>query len=168
MRKGLNKIPTVAEIKKNMSRLSNILYNAWSKELRLRLLDLEFSGVIQRDHVRVPSSVWRLPNNEIRKALSKLQQDLEKEGYEYVFRFDDVNEVEWMMFYSIELPESDTESISDVDFECEDSEEDSTSQEISYFPDSYESLVPVEKTVEEQNEIKPEQIPLPESDGRTQ
>jgi DNA-binding Lrp family transcriptional regulator len=98
-------IPSVVEIQKAMRKLSIQLYHAWRAELRERLLNLEFDGYITKEDIEVDPGVWRLPNNEVRFALSKLQDELDHQGYEYEFKFDDVDDVYWIMFYSIELPD---------------------------------------------------------------
>ena len=100
-----NELPTIKELRRTMRKLSVQLYHAWKQELRSRLLDLEFEGYIAKDHINVHPAVWRLPNDEVRYALSLLQDDLENNNYEFDFRFDDVDEVNWVMFYAIELPE---------------------------------------------------------------
>jgi hypothetical protein len=99
-------IPSVSQIKGMMRTLSEILYTAWKSEIANRLLHLEFAGIITRDNIGVPSTVWRLPNAEVRYALCKLEQDLQNLGYDYDFKFDEVNELNWTMYYSIMLPDA--------------------------------------------------------------
>lgn len=100
-------LPTVLELSKLLKNLSNILYVAWRKELRERILNLELEGYISKDHINVPSSVWRLPNDNIRYALGKLKTELDNLGYDYEFKFDEVDEVNWVMWYSLVLPEDE-------------------------------------------------------------
>jgi len=90
-------------------------------EIGQRLRDLELEGEITKDDIDVSDAVWRLPNTEVRKALSKLQDLLEEAGYEYEFRFQDIDNINWILFYSIELPER--EDTDDEDEEEEDEEE---------------------------------------------
>ena len=106
-------IPSVADMRKIMRDLSESLYEAWKIEISDRMKHLEFEGYITRDHLQLPSTVWRLPNDEVRYALCKLEEDLARHGYDYEFRFDDVDDVNWVMFYSIQLPERDEEDDDD-------------------------------------------------------
>jgi len=106
-------IPSVADMRKMMRDLSESLYEAWKIEISDRMKHLEFEGYITRDHLQLPSTVWRLPNDEVRYALCKLEEDLARHGYDYEFRFDDVDDVNWVMFYSIQLPERDEEDDDD-------------------------------------------------------
>lgn len=100
-------IPSVVEVRKIMRSLSESLYEAWKEEIADRLRHLEFEGCICREHILVPNEVWRLPNDEVRYALCKLEEDLRSLGYDYEFKFNDVDDVHWVMFYSITLPERD-------------------------------------------------------------
>ncbi|KAJ3038954.1 hypothetical protein HDV00_012784 [Rhizophlyctis rosea] len=102
-----------------MRDLSDQLYLAWKGEMAKRITDLDFEGFISKDDVRVQSSAWRLPNEGVRRALYKLQEDLDILGYEYDFRFEHVSDTDWVLFYAIELPERDEDGLSDDDDEEE-------------------------------------------------
>jgi len=114
-------IPSVSQVRKTMRQLSNQLYIAWKKELCTRILDFEFEGYIAQDHIDINPAVWRLPNDEVGYALSKIQDDLDKLGYEYEFKFDDVDDVSWIMFYCIELPDRIEDPDEDVENDAVDS-----------------------------------------------
>ena len=103
--KSISSIPSVYEMKRIMRNLSEKLYEEWKKEIAERLRHLEFDGCICREHITVPDEVWRLPNDEVRYALCKLEEDLRSLGYDYEFKFNDVDDVHWVMFYSVSLPE---------------------------------------------------------------
>lgn len=100
-------IPSINEMKKIMRSLSESLYSAWKAEIGERLRDLEFDGYISKEHIDVPDAVWRLPNDEVRYALCKLEEELESLGYDYEFKFDGVDDVHWLMYYSVVLPDRD-------------------------------------------------------------
>jgi hypothetical protein len=117
-------IPPANVVQKLMRKLSAELFRAWRKEIGQRLRDLELEGEITKDDIDVSDAVWRLPNTEVRKALSKLQDLLEEAGYEYEFRFQDIDNINWILFYSIELPERE-----DTDDEDEDEEEEEDDQQ---------------------------------------
>ena len=106
-------IPLASDVQRIMRKLSDELFTAWRDEIAQRLRDLEFSGYISKGNIQVSDAVWRLPNTEVRKALGRLQKLLADAGYEYEFRFQDVDEVNWILFYSVDLPEredSDSET----------------------------------------------------------
>ncbi len=110
-------IPLAQDVQRLMKKLSEDLYRAWREEIGQRLRDLEFQGEITKHDLSVPNSVWRLPNTEVRKALSKLQINLKDAGYSYEFRFQDVDDTNWILSYVIDLPEreeSDEEDIADT------------------------------------------------------
>lgn len=98
-------IPTIIELKKIMRSHSECLYTSWKHVIANRLVNLEFDGYISKNHIQVHDAVWRLPNDEIRYALCKLEEDFEKLGYDYEFKFDDVDDTHWIMYYSITLPD---------------------------------------------------------------
>lgn len=102
-----NGIPSLDEMKKIMRSLAEVLYETWKQEIGARLRNLEFDGYITKEHIDVPEAVWRLPNDEVRYALCKLEEDIYSLGYDYEFKFDDVDDVYWIMFYSITMPERD-------------------------------------------------------------
>lgn len=111
--------PSVLDVRKKMRMLSLQLYRSWRKELALRLLNLELEGYIAQDHVMVSSAVWRLPNDEIRYALNRLQQDLQDKGFkDYQFKFDRVDETSFVMLYKIDIPELEDE-LDDDELESE-------------------------------------------------
>lgn len=115
-------IPRAREVQKLMRTLSKELFLAWRQEIGQRLRDLEFEGEITRQDIVISEAVWRLPNTEVRKALSRLQDELQSAGYEYEFRFKDVD-VGWILFYSIELPEREDSDDEDVEEEMGEKEE---------------------------------------------
>ncbi len=100
-----NSIPLAKDVQTLMKKLSGDLYRAWRQEVGERLRNLEFQGEITKHDLNVPDSVWRLPNTEVRKALSKLQTNLQDAGYSYEFRFQDVDDANWILSYVIDLPE---------------------------------------------------------------
>ncbi len=114
-----NIIPLAGDVQKIMKQLSTELYKAWRNEIGKRLRDLEFQGEITRQDLTVSESVWRLPNTEVRKALSRLQKNLREAGYSYEFRFQDVDDNNWFLSYLIELPEREE---SDEDNDINDTE----------------------------------------------
>ncbi len=120
--KSSKQLPSVTDVRKTMRRLSLVLYDAWKRELRDRILNLEFDGYIAKDHINVPSAVWRLPNSEITYALNRLKRDLQELGYDYEFKFDDVDDVTFIVLYVISLPET-TEDEDESLFNTEDFEE---------------------------------------------
>jgi hypothetical protein len=99
-------IPSLSELKQIMEGHSNDLYEAWRRELGTRLRSLEFEGFINNDDVNLSNTVYRLPNDQLRKAICRLESDLEKLGYDYDFRFEDVG-FNWVLFYHVLLPERD-------------------------------------------------------------
>lgn len=113
-------IPLAGDVQKIMKQLSTELYKAWRNEIGRRLRDLEFQGAITREDLTVSESVWRLPNTEVTKALSRLQKNLREAGYSYEFRFQDVDDPNWFLSYIIELPEREE---SDEDDDVEDTPE---------------------------------------------
>jgi hypothetical protein len=113
----LDEIPSVLEVKNIMRRLSEELYEAWKLEIADRLRNLEFEGCICKEHIVVSDAVWRLPNDEVRYALCKLEEELRFLGYDYEFKFNDVDDVHWVMFYSVSLPERDEDATCDA---CDD------------------------------------------------
>lgn len=121
MSSSTSDLPTVGQLRKIMRDLSDELYEAWKVELGKRISDLEFEGYLAKDHLNVSSAVWRLPNDSVRRSLCKLQDDLDVRGFEYDFRFDYMDDTEWVLWYAIELPERDEMSSSDSE---DDEEED--------------------------------------------
>ena len=116
-------LPSVQTLYKKMRYLSLQLYKAWKKELSARLMDLEFEGYIAQKHIDVDPAVWKLPNDELRYALCKLQDDLDDLGYEYSFQFQNIEEVHWTLGYAIEFPERyDEDEIYEDDEDNEDNE----------------------------------------------
>lgn len=114
--KASKQLPSVGDMRRTMRRLSLILYNEWKRELRYRLFNLEFEGYIAKDHIDVPSIVWRLPNQEITYALNRLKKDLQELGYDYEFKLDNVNEITFDVIYNISLPDDcDEEETKDDD-----------------------------------------------------
>lgn len=143
-------LPSVSQVRKIMRSLATTLYEAWKAEISDRLLHLEFEGFITKDNIQVPSAVWRLPNPEVRYALCKLEDDLERLGYDYDFKFDDVDEVNWTMFYSIALPDVEEDEQDEQDEQDGEQNDNKTSHH------------------EEQKWLyRAAQTPLPPSDGGT-
>ena len=107
-------IPSLSELNKTLKKLSCSLYTAWKNELAFRIHNLEFCGFIESENLKdIPQTVWRLPNNYIRNALQKLENDLDKLGYDYEFKFDSVNEINWVLRYEIDPPEGGDEDDDD-------------------------------------------------------
>lgn len=107
-------LPSNEELYNICKNNANLLYTAWKKELAYRIHNLEFCGIIDSSHINVSSVVWRLPNNFIRDALRKLEDELEKLGYDYEFKFGDVQDSNFILYYEIDPPEcDDDESITD-------------------------------------------------------
>lgn len=120
--KSSKRLPSVKDVRRTMRNLAMELYSVWRRELRDRILNLEFEGYIAKDHINVNSAVWRLPNSEIRFALDMLKSELDNLGYDYEFKFEDVDDVTFILLYSITLPEEDEEDEEDYsDFETDDS-----------------------------------------------
>jgi len=107
-------LPTVAELRSIMRDLAEGLYLAWLDVISNRLRHLEFEGFVTKDDVQVPMEVWRLPNDEVRYALCKLEDELQSLGYDYEFRFDNVDDASWIMFYTISLPDREDPGGNDV------------------------------------------------------
>jgi hypothetical protein len=105
-------IPSVTDLQRHMNDLSEQLYLEWKRELAERLWNLEFQGFIAQTDVNVSSTTWRLPNEQVRFALCKLETDLQDLEYDYKFEFQDVDDVNWVLFYHLQLPER-MEDISD-------------------------------------------------------
>ena len=142
-------IPSSKQVKKRMRELSIELYEAWKSEICDRLLNLEFTGYIAKDHLDLPSAVWRLPNSEIIYALNKLKDDLEHLGYDYEFKFDDIDEVDFIVLYNISMEntEEDDESVDGSDDEKSDRDEPYENDENDQEDDFYYSNLPIVKTV---------------------
>jgi hypothetical protein len=152
-------LPSVSQVRKIMRSLAITLYEAWKAEISDRLLHLEFEGFITKDNIQIPSAVWRLPNPEVRYALCKLEDDLERLGYDYDFKFDDVDDVNWTMFYSIALPDG---------YDVEEDEQNGQSDEQNEEQDERERNDNKTSHREEQEWLyRGVQTPLPPSDEGT-
>ncbi len=104
--RGERGIPSAAELYAHMDELGHALYSAWKSELAGRIMELELRGYINKDHIDVPHTVWRLPNEKIKGALADLTDDLEELGYKPVFHFENIDgDYGFALLYEIELPE---------------------------------------------------------------
>ena len=119
MSKTTSLIPSAAELRAFMQEYARQLCDEWKREIGTRLLELEFEGFISRKEISVSDAAYRLPNAQLRYALGLLEEELEKLGYDYEFRFEDVDSADWVLCYSVTLPEDESEE-SD---ETEESEE---------------------------------------------
>ena len=108
-------IPSLIHLTSVMKEYSNILFLAWRSELALRLHNLEFDGYFSKSDIKANDDevdvdvIWRLPNNYIREALNKLENELIDLGYNCCFRFGDVKDKDWFLYYKIELPDREEE-----------------------------------------------------------
>lgn len=101
-------LPNAIEIKSLMNTLTEDLYNSWKREMSSRLNNLILHGkiyILNLDCSDINCTVSRLPNNYLRIALGKLENDLQQAGFETQFKFDHVEEENWSLNYEIEFPD---------------------------------------------------------------
>jgi hypothetical protein len=110
-----NEIPSVTELTNIMEKYSQDLYNECKRELGIRLRNLEFEGYISKNDINVSDIVYRLPNPYLNKAICNLKIELERLGYDYDFRFENI-ELNWVLFYHIVLPDREEEN--DIEQAC--------------------------------------------------
>lgn len=116
-------IPSVADVRNVIQHLTDILYSAWRCELSSRIRNLELIGYIAPNHIDVPNAVWRLPNEGFNNALRKIQEELDNLGYEFEFKFEQLDDdVHWILCYSIDLPKREEDDEDDEEEEESDVE----------------------------------------------
>lgn len=98
-------LPSSLHIKKLMTEVVDELYSIWKQEMSERLNNLELKGEIYIQNISVSKMAARLPNNFLRFALDRLENDLLENGFECQFKFDDVDSENWCLSYRIELSE---------------------------------------------------------------
>lgn len=113
-------LPNNLQIRKLMLSVVDDLYSTWKKEISVRLNNLKLKGEIFIQDISVSKMAARLPNNFLRFALDRLENDLMDRGFECQFKFDDVDSENWCLSYRIELSEEldemeETEIIEEID-----------------------------------------------------
>ena len=100
-------LPTINETRQTMQFLSKILYKTWKMELAKNLRELKFNGNIYTNYTRNSHPILhRLPDEYVKSALTKIQDELDELSYEYTFKFENlVHEKTWVLHYEIDIPE---------------------------------------------------------------
>ncbi|RKO94847.1 hypothetical protein BDK51DRAFT_34352 [Blyttiomyces helicus] len=98
------------------------------------------------------SIVWKLPNTAITSALELLEDDLDKLGYDYEFKFKPNGNQEcpgWALSYSIILPDEEENSEeSEYDSEeCVDSEKDEKDEDDDDYDDTVREVINAKSNV---------------------
>ena len=100
-------LPTLLELKKRMKSASDDLFFYWRQNLSDNIKNLQMKGFLVTENI----VHCQLPNKYVRTALCRIQDELDTLGYDYKFRFDDVEvDKKLVLCFEIELPEDDDDT----------------------------------------------------------